>query len=238
MTTAIFLPGILMPAPLRYARLFEVLQPRTDVTLLTKELAIYEHDTTPPPNYTLNSELDAVDRFAAEHDLERFHLYGHSGGGAVALAYTARNPDRVLSLALDEAATDFSEQDLATIREENTDQDVGGFVATLVRPDVTIPPPPAEPPPWMANRPQGIAAFVRALEEAGVQKQTFDGPVLYTYGDLSNPRWVTMATDLAAVFPNYEAVLFEGLHHLNTSHIAEPERVADLLIKHWANAKP
>jgi hypothetical protein len=35
------------------------------------------------------------------------------------------------------------------------------------------------------------------------------------------------------VFPDFREVVFEGVHHLNTSHQAEPARVAELLTELW-----
>lgn len=55
----------------------------------------------PPGDFGLGTELLALDRFADERKLSRFHLYGYSAGAAVALAYAAERGDRLLSLALD-----------------------------------------------------------------------------------------------------------------------------------------
>ena len=49
----------------------------------------------------LASEIDALDRLAAERGYDRFHLYGYSIGGSIALAYVAAYPDKVVSLAVD-----------------------------------------------------------------------------------------------------------------------------------------
>jgi pimeloyl-ACP methyl ester carboxylesterase len=61
--------------------------------------------------------VDGLLRWADRAALERFHLYGHSGGGAVALAFTAAHAGRVLSLTLDEAAFDFSNEMRADLAE-------------------------------------------------------------------------------------------------------------------------
>jgi pimeloyl-ACP methyl ester carboxylesterase len=49
-------------------------------------------------------------RVADDAGIDRFHLYGHSAGGAVALALALAHPDRVLTLAVDEPASDFTDQ--------------------------------------------------------------------------------------------------------------------------------
>jgi hypothetical protein len=58
--------------------------------------------------------------------------------------------------------------------------------------------------------------------------------VLYTRGSLSAERYERSSQRLAAIFPNFREVVFEGLHHLNTSNQAEPARVAQLLHALWS----
>lgn len=240
----LFLPGILMPASLRYERLFGVLG--DDVHAVAKELEIYRGPSVPPPGYTFEDEIDGIGRAADEAGFDAFHLYGHSGGGACALAFTTLRPERVLSLALDEPATDFSAEDLRELREVflpiadlPLEERMGAFLRTLLREDAPLPAAPEERPPWMTDRPAGVAAFVRALAEAEVsfgQLGPFGRPVYYSYGSLSNERWERKAERLSRVFPNIVVERYEGLSHLNTSHVAEPERVAAALRRLWASA--
>ena len=105
---AVFLPGIIAPARVRYAALLEHLR---EVDVLAKDLEVYAGDA-PPEDYSIALEVDGVAAAADRAGFDRFHLYGHSAGGAVALAYVAAHPERVLSLALDEPMTDFSDEDL------------------------------------------------------------------------------------------------------------------------------
>lgn len=242
----IFLPGILMPAALRYEPLLQALG--DDVDAVTKDLEVYRGSSVPPPGYSLDMELEGIARVADEHGFDRFHLYGHSGGGACALAFTAVHPERVLSLALDEPATDFSPEDLQEIRDvflpmlELPPEELGReFVRTMLREGATPPPrPEGPPPPWMADRPAGVAAFVRALSEADVpveRLRTFDRPVYYSYGSLSNQTWERKAKRLAEAFPTITVELYEGLSHMNTSHVAEPERVAAALRRLWGRLR-
>jgi hypothetical protein len=58
--------------------------------------------------------------------------------------------------------------------------------------------------------------------------------VLYTRGSLSVERYERSARRLAQLFPDFREVVFEGLHHLNTSNQAEPARVAALLLELWS----
>lgn len=73
-------------------------------------------------------EIAGVDGAADGTGFDRFHLYGHSGGGAVVLAFAAAHPDRELSLAVDEPAYDFTEEALADM-EEFARPPVGGTAA-------------------------------------------------------------------------------------------------------------
>src|SRR6266849_719989 len=97
----ILLPGGVMPADLAYGALLEALD--DDVEAIAKELEVYA-GPEPPPGYTLDHEIDGVLRAADEAGFERFHLVGYSGGGASSLAFAAKHPERLLSLALLEPA--------------------------------------------------------------------------------------------------------------------------------------
>ncbi len=67
--------------------------------------------------------------------------------------------------------------------------------------------------------------------------RAFARPVHVTYGSLSHPRWEAMAARLLALFPDCTVERYEGLHHLNSSHMAEPERVAAALHGLWSRAE-
>jgi pimeloyl-ACP methyl ester carboxylesterase len=242
MTVALFLPGIGTPAHLMFAPLLAELDPGVDP--VTKELEVYAGDA-PPAGYSLATEVDGLDRFVTERGYDRFHLYGHSIGGAVALAYTARHADRVASLALNEAATDFSDADRAVVAAQRLgelpeDQRMAGFRRQLVRPGVELGPPSAAPPsPEMAKRPAGMAAAIPAVESADLDEsrlRAYPGPVYYSYGALSNERWEAMGARLVTVFADCTVERYEGRHHLDTSHQAEPARVAAALHRLWARS--
>ena len=57
--------------------------------------------------------------------------------------------------------------------------------------------------------------------------------MLYTRGSLSAERYARSAKRLARIFPHVREVVFDGLHHLNTSHQAKPARVVALLADLW-----
>ncbi len=240
----IFLPGIIMPAALRYAPLIRELGDA--VHPVTKELEVYA-GATPPADYSIDAEVEGISRAADAAGFERFHLYGHSGGGACALAYVATHPKRVLSLAVDEPATDFSAVQRAQMQDKL--QEIGhlppsertrNFLQWQLAPGVEPPPaPPGPPPEWMAIRPAGINAFMGALLRFRLTAdhlRRFDRPVYYSYGSLSNSEWQVMRDRLAMLFLDFTPELYEGASHLNTSHQREPARVAAALQRLWQRA--
>ena len=244
---AVFLPGILMPAAARYAPLRAALGDQRPTH--TKELEIYSADQ-PPAGYSLQTEVDGLDRFADDNGLARFHLYGHSAGAAIALAYAAEHGERLLSLALDEPATDFTDDDravLAAILPADLDtlpvpERMAAFVRSLLRDGVEPPaPPPPSGDPEMAKRPAGMAAFVTAINAHDVDRdalRAFAGPIYYSYGSLSHPRWEDMAARFERDFARCTVERYEEIHHLNTSHQSDPPRVAGALERLWESATP
>ena len=91
----------------------------------------------------------------------------------------------------------------------------------------------------MAKRPAGLVAAIPVLGSATVDRSrlaSYSGPVYYAYGTLSNARWEAMGARLAGVFADCTVDRYDGLHHLNTSHKAQPARVAAALHRLWARA--
>lgn len=244
MTDVIFLPGIIAPAEVRYRPL---LQRLPGINAITKELEIYAA-SEPPAGYCVASEIRGIGAAADKAGLDRFHLYGHSGGAACALAYVAAHPERVLSLAVDEPATDFTPDDLADPYYQEIDAaaalpepaSLAAFMRLQVGPGVELPAPPAgPPPPWMATRPAAVRVFGQVVRQHQVDPAAyaaFPRPVLFTFGSLTHPRWRVMRDRLQDCFPVFRSEEFAGLHHLSTSHQAEPDRTAALLRSFWESA--
>jgi pimeloyl-ACP methyl ester carboxylesterase len=244
MVSVILLPGIIAPAAVRYAPLLHSLD---GISAVPTDMQVYANDP-PPAGYSIDTELDGIDTAADHAGFERFHLYGHSGGGAFALAYAAARPGRLLSLAVDEPAADFTTEDqtdpywdeIAAAGALPEPDSTRAFMRLQLAPGIDPPsPPPGDPPPWMARRPAGIRAFVAEALRHHVdpsQYQAFQAPVLFTHCSLSHPRWIAMRDRLASWFPDFSSELFEGLHHLHTSHQAKPERTAALLRSFWSRA--
>lgn len=199
-TDVMFLPGIVAPAEVRYRPLLDRLP---TINAVLKDLEVYASER-PAPGYSTQDEVDAIEAVAVSRGLDRFHLYAHSGGGACALAYVAQHPERLLSLAVDEPATDFTAADHADPYWKDVEaaaaltgpQAVLAFLRIQVAPGVNVSPPPdGSPPPWMEKRPLGMRTFAEALRRHRVDTtsySTFRGPVLFTFGSLTHPRWRVM----------------------------------------------
>jgi pimeloyl-ACP methyl ester carboxylesterase len=244
----IALPGSVLPAQLAYGSLVAALG--SDTEMILKDLEVYA-TAEAPSDYTLDLEVAGVIREADARAWERFHLVGYSGGGAAALAVTARHPERVSSLALLEPAWagrwDLSAAEQAVWREYGRvetlppDQFMRAFMRLNVTPAVELPSPPlGDPPPWMAKRPGGINAIIETFKTYDLDRTAlarFDRPVYYELGGLRNPdQFAEIATRLSGVFPDFELEVFEERHHFDPPHRTEPERLADSLRALWRRA--
>ncbi|VXC54804.1 conserved hypothetical protein [Arthrobacter sp. 9AX] len=247
---AILLPGAVLPAHLAYEALIEALGP--DVQPVAKELELYK-DGGPPAGWSLGTEVDGVVRVADARGWQTFHLVGYSHGGTVALAFAAHHPERLQSLALLEPAWagnwdwshSYSEyrKQYEQLEELPPEEFIPAFMRLTVRPDVALPPPePGPPPPWMAQRPAGIRAFLQAFRTYDLDRSrlaAFSKPVFYALGGLSNPDdYGEMAARLARVFfPDFHLEVFPRRHHFDPPHLSEPQRLAEGLHRHWAAAE-
>ncbi len=245
----ILLPGIVLPAEEAYGALIEALGP--DVEAFAKDLEVYA-TPEPPEDYGLGLEVAGVLREADARGWERFHLVGYSGGGATSLAFVAENPERLESVALLEpawaGAWDLSPAEQAAWLEHERlerlpdDEFMLAFMRYGVRSGVPLPsPPPGDPPPWMAKRPAGIRAILRAFRQGDLDREAlrrFDRPVYFALGALSNPdQYEEIAKRLSGVFPDFELEVFEQRHHFDPPHRIEPERLASSLKSLWRRAE-
>ena len=238
----------MLPAQPAYGALLEALGDRVDA--VAKELEVYAEEE-PPPGFALGAEVDGILREADARGFERFHLVGYSAGGASALAFAAAHGGRLLSLALLEPAwagnertaeeealnRRFSELELLPPEERMAE-----FTRLQLAPGVEPPPrPDGPPPPWMAKRPAGIRAFVRAFEEGRLDLDAlrrFDRPVYFALGGRSNPDYFArIARRLDALFPDFTLEVFPERHHFDPPHRVEPENLADSLLALWERAE-
>ena len=218
----ICLPGSVAPAANRYAPLKAAIGDRAELHL--KDLELYRSDN-PPDGYSIEMELEGVDRFAASLGLDHFHLIGYSGGGMISLAYAGTRPKRLLSLGLFEAARvpgeltpaerDFFDHLSEKVAGLQGPDFMAAFVRAQVKPAAVLPPPPP-PNPEMRKRPAGIAALIRVFESYSFDRDLLRActfPVFYSYGDLSHDEQALKAGVLAQLFPDIHVRRFDGIHH-------------------------
>jgi len=237
-----------MPAALAYGALLAALGEEVDA--IAKDLELYA-GPEPPIGYTLEHEIDGVLRAANEAGFERFHLVGYSAGGASSLAFAARHPERLSSLALIEPAwmgnEGLSPEEQAVRREFDQiaalppDRMMPAFVARQLAPGVEPPPPPpGSPPSWMATRPAGIRALTATFESSTLdldRLRAFERPVYFALGGRSNPdHYGRMASRAREIFPDFTLDVFEERHHFDPPHRIEPDRTARALRAHRARA--
>jgi pimeloyl-ACP methyl ester carboxylesterase len=245
----IMLPGAVLPAAVAYAALLEALG--GEVEAVAKELELYA-GAEPPPGYRLDLEIEGILRAAEASGFDRFHLVGYSGGGAASLAFAARHPQRLRSLALLEPAWAGDEgldpAEAAVWREYDRIvalppvERMPAFLRVQVAPGVEPPaPPPGPPPPWMANRPAGVNALIEAFKAGEFEidaLRRLEVPVYFALGGLSNgDQYAKIAERLAGVFPDFTLEVFQERHHFDPPHRTEPARLASSLRAIWDRAE-
>lgn len=243
----ICLPGGVAPAAQRYAPLAAALDGAAD--LHWKDLEVY-HDDAPPSDYSAETELAAIDRFADSLQLGRFHLVGYSGGGFVSLAYAGTRSDRLLSLAVFEPARvpgemtraelDFANHLRGKLAGLRGPDFMSAFVREQVRSGVDLPPPPP-PNPAMANRPAGIAAMQRAFDAFMFDRELLRRcafPVYYAYGALSHEEQALKAGVLAQLFADIHVQRFEDVHHFVPADRIYTSAHASALQELWRVGEP
>lgn len=242
----VFVPGGVMPVAMSYGPLLDVV--KEEVRPVLKDLEVYATDR-PPANYSLELEVEGVRRAADAAGFTGFHLLGYSGGGAVSLAFTARYPERLLSLALVEPAwignDDWTPEDVADwaaldgIMALPGDERMRAFARWHMRPGLEPPRPqlpPGPPPPWMALRPAGLDALAAAFRTYRLDRERlrrFRRPVYYALGSLSRSFFERNGRTLARFFPDFRVEAYEGRSHFDPPHRAEPERFARALRELW-----
>jgi pimeloyl-ACP methyl ester carboxylesterase len=244
----VLVPGVVLPAELAYAALLDVLGDHVEATL--KDLEVYAGDQ-PPEDFSLDVEVEGILREADARGFDRFHLVGYSAGGASSLLFAAANGDRLLSLALLEPAWAGNErsaeeepliEQFRALEPLPDAQYMAGFARLQLAPGVEPPPPPdGPPPPWMANRPAGARAVIRAFDNSDldlVALRAFSQPVYFALGGRSNPDYFgRMAGRLAAIFPDFNLETYSERHHFDPPHRTEPERLSRSLLALWKRAE-
>lgn len=243
---AILLPGAVLPAEPAYEALREALGP--DVDAVAKDLELYA-GSKPPPDYSLDFEVEGILAAAEAASFDRFHLVGYSAGGASSLFFAARYPDRLRSLALLEpawagnegmdSAERAAQMEFDRITSLPPEEMMPAFVRAQLAPGVDPPdPPPGPPPPWMAKRPAGVGTLVDVFKATKLDFDSlrrFSAPAYFALGGLSNPDYYgRSARRLSGVFDDFTLEVFAERHHFDPPHRVEPDRLAASLRALWA----
>jgi pimeloyl-ACP methyl ester carboxylesterase len=244
----VFLPGGVTPVGPSYAPLLAELG--SEIAPILKDLEVYASDH-PPDDYSIRLEVDGLRRVVDAAGLDAFHLVGYSGGGAVALACAAEFPERLISLALFEPANvpgawddderkswDGFRAGLAAVPPERM---LAEFTRLQVRDGVELPaPPPGPPPEWMATRPAGLQAMMKAFLTDETDREALRHcrlPVYLGYGLLTAKFMVHRVQILAALLPDLWIEAYPGVHHFGPPQRTQPKRFADALRDLWARAE-
>jgi pimeloyl-ACP methyl ester carboxylesterase len=207
----IFVPGGVMPGSLSYGPLLNMVG--NQIQAIVKELEVYATDS-PPADYGLELEVEAIRRAADAAGVDCFHLVGYSAGGAASLAFAARYPERLRSLALIEPAWSGpllpeDAEDWAVLKRVMTlpqKEQMAAFIRWHMRPGVEppeLPQPPGPPPEWMARRPAGLKAISSSFNNYNLDRnclRSMKQPVYYALGSLSTRFYARAATTLCQFF--------------------------------------
>ncbi|HEY4753902.1 MAG TPA: alpha/beta fold hydrolase [Candidatus Limnocylindrales bacterium] len=241
----VFLPGGVTPVALSYAPLLEELG--EEISPLLKDLEVYAGDE-PPADYSIQLEVDALERAVDAAGLDTFHLVGYSGGGAVSLDFAAQHAERLRSLAIYEPARQPGPLVLADHPEYQSaggqlgpEEMMAAFTSLQLRPGVEPPPPPQGPAPgWMAKRPDGLRAMMRAFEAYATDPELLRRcacPVYLAYGLLTHEGMVRRIQVLAGLFPDLWIEAYPGLHHFGPPQRSRPAHYASSLRHLWSRAE-
>ena len=241
----VFVPGGVTPVAASYAPLLNELE--GEIEPLLKDLEVYAA-AAPPPDYSMQLEVDALRQFVDAAGLDAFHLVAFSGGGAVSLSFCAQHPERLRSLAMFEPANvpgpwnpDDHPEVAAGQAALSPDQMIAEFTRRQLRPGVEPPaPPPGPPPEWMAKRPAGLRAMMRAFETDGTDRDALRQcafPVYLAYGLLTAEAMVRRVQLLAGLLPDVWIQAYPGIHHFAPPQRAQPARYAASLRQLWARAE-
>ena len=213
-----------------------------------KDLEVYR-EPVPPSDYSIDEELDAIDRLTGSKSLDRFHLIGYSGGGFISLAYAGTRPERVISLALFEPAripgTMTGEEAAAFAALEaklhglQGSEFMAAFVREQVKPGVQVPPPPASVSPEMQKRPAGITALIRAFEDYAFDRRLLaeaQFPAFLAYGDQTHEVESIKAGILARLFGDLRVHRYSGIHHFVPPEMIYSADYSQALLDHWRRA--
>jgi 3-oxoadipate enol-lactonase len=227
--------------------------PPAGYTLYAPEMRGYGDSERTPDGYSVEQFAQDLNGFTGALGLERFHLVGHSLGGAVALQYALLFPGRLESLFLVSPApaqgmpnltVDFKTRYVMNLPPLSGTEDLPPFLgnshvnrAILSRVLTSITPQlDHDNPSFFALiedavrvAPETVQGVVRSLQNWNVEKQ-LPGlylPVMILWGDRDPVIERRPLERMAAVLPRAELIVWEGTGH--APQLEQPERFRSLL---------
>jgi pimeloyl-ACP methyl ester carboxylesterase len=243
----VFLPGGVTPVAASYAPLLAIVS--DEIAPVLKELEVYAAEE-PPAGYSIAMEVDGLRRAVDGARLETFHLVGFSGGGAVSLAFAARYPERLRSLAMFEPANvpgawdayelDWWREFLEGMADLPPEQMLEEFTRRQIRAGAEMPaPPPGPTPEWMAKRPAGLKAMMAAFRSDDTDRDSLRRcafPAYLAYGLMTADFMVHRVQLLAGLLPDLWIEAYPGIHHFGPPQRTQPAHYAASLRELWARA--
>ncbi len=177
--------------------------------------------------YTVAEMSRDVEDLAERVGFDRYHLLGHSMGGAVVQEITLRSPERLLSLTLHDTAHRFdfdAMPEIAAWRDWRFRLAETEGMAAVADVEPPFPPPPHMPAERLAETKERLSrmsvdAFIGAWQGLSAWEGTegraheIRTPTLIVYGDLDMPALVEASARLAQLIPGSEvAVVPETAH--------------------------
>ena len=221
--------------------------------VLTMELRGHGRSEAPSDrsSYTVEQMASDVEALVDQVGFERYHLLGHSMGGAVVQEIALRSPQRLLSLILhdtsyrfglmaDSAVEDWWKSRMALAE--------AGKMAELAELPPPVPPPPHMPAERLEETKVRLSkmspdAFIGAWQGlvgwqgTKARASAISTPTLIIYGDLDAPALIQGMTRLAEVIPNARVEVIPETAH--SPQQERPELFNRALRRHLeANAAP
>jgi len=192
--------------------------------------------------WTLDTEVAAIELVRQRSGAEPLHLVGYSGGGAAALAHAVAHPDLVASLCLieppwigndiwseEQRAFHEAYERLANVPSEHAWDKIA---AMLNAPTTAVPPAPPVPPDRIKSSFVEVWRGYRAAPLDRGRLREIQAPVYLPVGQGSSPRMHAQAELLASCFPSAEAQVYERASHFDLPTVGA-RQLAEGLVRLW-----
>ena len=194
--------------------------------------------------YTVPQMADDLEALAAHAGFSRYHVVGHSMGGAVAQEIALRSPRRLLSLTLVDSSPRFNIGRVDIVQKfiaaRNRIAEEQGMAAVAALPAL-VKPPPFLPEERQGERKQRLArmsvdGYIGAWQGLEDWAGTLDRiaaialPTLVVCGEIDAPSLVEASKTLAGVIPDAELEFLVDCGH--SPHEERPELFNPILRRH------